>query len=56
MTVYFEDDKCIAVSEKIPVSRAHFLVVSKDKSITSLTDAPEDVVGHLMLIASKVAK
>jgi histidine triad (HIT) family protein len=32
------------------------MVVSKDKNETSLSNASPDVIGHLMVIASKVAK
>jgi len=44
------------VSEKHSVSNTHFLVVSKDKNETSLQDASPDVVGHLLVVAAKVAK
>jgi diadenosine tetraphosphate (Ap4A) HIT family hydrolase len=32
------------------------MVVSKDKSDTSLQNASPDVIGHLMVVAAKVAK
>lgn len=56
LTVHYEDDKCLAASEEYSVSKTHFMVVSKDKSDTSLQNASPDVIGHLMVVAAKVAK
>jgi len=53
-TVYFEDDRCIAIRDRNPVAKEHALVISKDTK--SMEQASPEVIGHLMVVAAKVAK
>ena len=55
LKVHHEDDKCIAFEDPSPVAKCHFIVLPKDTK-TSLSTENEILIGHLMLIASKVAK
>uniref|UniRef100_A0A1B0G8D0 HIT domain-containing protein n=1 Tax=Glossina morsitans morsitans TaxID=37546 RepID=A0A1B0G8D0_GLOMM len=53
-----EDDKCVAFHDISPQAPTHFLVIPR-KPITMLSDVEdndEDLLGHLMLVGSKVAK
>ncbi|MFA5575755.1 MAG: histidine triad nucleotide-binding protein [Tissierellaceae bacterium] len=54
----YEDDKAIAFEDINPQAPVHFLVVPKEH-IESLDHIDEDkrlLMGHLLLIASKIAK
>lgn len=54
----YEDDKCVAFNDIQPQAPIHFLVIPK-KPITQLSkadDEDEALLGHLMLVARKVAK
>jgi histidine triad (HIT) family protein len=53
--VHHEDEKCIAFDDPSPVAKSHFIVLPKDPK-TSLITQDEALIGHLMLVASKVAK
>uniref|UniRef100_A0A1A9VR47 HIT domain-containing protein n=1 Tax=Glossina austeni TaxID=7395 RepID=A0A1A9VR47_GLOAU len=53
-----EDDKCVAFHDISPQAPTHFLVIPR-KPITMLSDVEdvdEDLLGHLMLVGSRVAK
>ncbi|BFZ14070.1 hypothetical protein BsWGS_17109 [Bradybaena similaris] len=53
-----EDDLCIAFSDIAPQAPVHFLVVPK-KPIVKLSDAEDadkQLLGHLLLVAKKVAE
>ena len=53
-----EDDDLIIIDDINPVAPIHLLIIPK-KLITKLSDSMEedrDVLGHLMLVAKKVAK
>ncbi|CAG5116693.1 unnamed protein product [Candidula unifasciata] len=53
-----EDDQCIAFNDISPQAPVHFLVVPK-KPIVKLSDAEdsdEQLLGHLLIVARKVAK
>ncbi len=57
-TILFEDDKVLAFKDVNPVAPCHFLVIPKFP-IVNLTEAkPEDepILGHLLYVASQVAK
>lgn len=57
-TVFFEDDRCIAIQDVHPRTPVHFLVIPR-KHITSLNDvAAEDepLLGHLISVVGRVAK
>nr|XP_022309357.1 histidine triad nucleotide-binding protein 1-like [Crassostrea virginica] len=54
----YEDDKCVAFNDLSPQAPVHFLVIPK-KPISRLSEAEESdaqLLGHLMLVAKKVAK
>ncbi|XP_078493448.1 adenosine 5'-monophosphoramidase HINT2-like [Ciona intestinalis] len=54
--IIYEDDKCLAFRDIQPQAPVHFLVIPK-KPIAQLSkcDDPE-LLGHMMVVASKVAK
>ena len=39
VTIYYEDDSCIAIKDTNPVNPAYFLVISKTKSFSDQADA-----------------
>ena len=54
----YEDDHCVAINDINPQAPVHVLVIPK-KGIPRLVDAREedqDLLGHLMLAAGKVAE
>uniref|UniRef100_A0A1W7RAD6 HIT domain-containing protein n=1 Tax=Hadrurus spadix TaxID=141984 RepID=A0A1W7RAD6_9SCOR len=54
----YEDDMCVAFHDLNPQAPVHFLVIPK-KCIPQLSKANEDdekLLGHLMVVAQKVAK
>lgn len=53
----YEDDQCVAIKDVNPQAPVHFLVLPR-KPITQLStadDCDEQLLGHLLLIAKKVA-
>jgi histidine triad (HIT) family protein len=56
--IVYEDDRCLAFQDVNPQAPTHVLVIPR-KEIPSLADATEedrDLLGHLLLVADKVAK
>ena len=56
--IVYEDDMCLAFKDVNPQAPTHVLIIPK-KPIAKLTDAQEDdqaILGHLLLIAGKVAE
>lgn len=56
--VLHEDDQCIAIRDVNPQAPAHLLVIPK-KLVVRIGEAEEEdgpLLGHLLLVASKVAK
>jgi histidine triad (HIT) family protein len=56
-TIIYEDDLSLAFRDVNPQAPVHFLVIPK-KPIAKLSDATADdqsLLGHLLLVASKVA-
>ncbi|MEP5567984.1 MAG: histidine triad nucleotide-binding protein [Halioglobus sp.] len=54
----YEDDHCIAINDIAPQAPVHVLIIPK-KGIPRLVDAEaydQDLLGHLLLAAGKVAK
>ena len=54
----YEDDHCVAINDINPQAPVHVLVIPK-KGIPRLVDAQtedQDLLGHLMLAAGKVAE
>ncbi|CAH3028382.1 unnamed protein product [Porites evermanni] len=56
-TFLHEDDQCIAIEDINPKAPVHFLVIPKKeiRKITDATDEDEQVLGHCMIVAKKVA-
>jgi histidine triad (HIT) family protein len=57
-TVVYQDDQCAVLLDIQPQAPKHFLVIPK-KEIRSVADAsPQDeqILGHLLLVAAKVAR
>jgi histidine triad (HIT) family protein len=56
--IVYEDDQCIAFRDIDPKAPVHILLVSKKEipSMAKVTEADKDLLGHLMLTASKIAK
>ncbi|OWF47324.1 histidine triad nucleotide-binding protein 1-like [Mizuhopecten yessoensis] len=53
-----EDDQCVAFKDMGPQAPVHFLVIPR-KAIATIEDAGEEdeqMLGHLLLVAKKVAK
>lgn len=56
--IVYEDDHCIAIKDIAPKAPTHLLLIPREP-IPRLVDAGEehrDLLGHLMLAASKVAQ
>ncbi|CAH3036146.1 unnamed protein product, partial [Porites lobata] len=56
-TFLHEDDQCIAIEDINPQAPVHFLVIPKKeiRKITDATDEDEQLLGHCMIVAKKVA-
>ncbi|XP_053976974.1 adenosine 5'-monophosphoramidase HINT1 isoform X1 [Hylaeus anthracinus] len=54
----YEDDKCVAFQDVNPQAPVHFLVIPRKpiQQLSKAEDEDEGVLGHLMLVARKVAK
>ncbi|XP_064388039.1 adenosine 5'-monophosphoramidase HINT1-like [Halichondria panicea] len=53
----YEDDKCVAFKDMNPQAPSHFLVIPR-KPIPQLSkaeDSDAEILGHLMVVARKVA-
>ena len=56
--IVYEDDQCLAFEDIAPKAPTHVLVIPK-RAITSLAEAQdgdEALLGHLLLVAAKVAR
>lgn len=49
----YEDDKCYAFLDVNPVTKGHTLLVPKEEYVR-MTDAPDELVAHLYIIAKKL--
>jgi histidine triad (HIT) family protein len=56
--VAFEDERCLAFHDIRPQAPVHVLVIPRKviRTLDDATDADESLLGHLMLVAVKVAK
>jgi len=55
----YEDDHCIVIQDINPQAPTHVLIVPRTSDIPRLVDADEShqsLLGHLMLVAGKVAR
>lgn len=59
-SVVFEDDLCMAFRDVNPQAPSHLLVIPKRRGnlsqLSKAQDEDKDILGHLMLAASKVAR
>jgi len=57
-TIVYEDDLCLAFDDIAPQAPVHSLVIPKKHIATSndITEGDEQLMGHLMRVASEVAK
>ena len=56
--VAFEDERCLAFHDIRPQAPVHVLVIPRKeiRTLDDATDADEALLGHLMLVAVRVAK
>ncbi|MCG2580832.1 MAG: histidine triad nucleotide-binding protein [Marinobacter sp.] len=56
--ILYEDDISLAFSDINPQAPVHFLVIPKKPiaTINDLTEADRELVGHLYLVAAKIAR
>lgn len=56
--ILYEDDISLAFSDINPQAPVHFLVIPKKAiaTINDLTEADRELVGHLYLVAAKIAR
>ncbi|QPG05226.1 histidine triad nucleotide-binding protein [Salinimonas marina] len=56
--IVHEDDLCLAFNDINPQAPVHFLVIPKKPiaTINDISEADREVVGHLTMVAAKVAK
>ena len=56
--IVYEDDRCLAFRDIAPVAPTHVLVVPKEPldKIENMTEDMEGLVGHLVFVASQIAK
>lgn len=55
--IAYEDERCLAFHDVNPQAPTHVLVIPKKPivSLAHLTDADADLVGHLLVVASRLA-
>jgi len=53
----YEDEHCIVINDINPVAAIHFLVIPKQavRNLSECHDKHQDLLGHLLLVAKKVA-
>lgn len=56
--IKYEDDLFVIIPSKFPAAETHFLVIPKEhvQSIAHVGDDHADMLGKMMLVASKFAK
>ena len=56
--ILYEDDRCLAFRDITPQAPVHFLVIPLKPivSIDSAEESDRETLGHLMLVAAKVAR
>lgn len=57
-TFVYEDDICFAIKDMHPIAPVHYLVIPR-KTIANLSKVEEEdepILGHLLCVASKLAK
>lgn len=56
--IVYEDKQCLAFRDINPQAPLHVLVIPKKSivQVTDLTDPDKELLGHLLLVASNIAK
>jgi len=56
--IVYEDHRCLAFRDIIPQAPTHVLIIPRKVIVThdDITDADRDLLGHLHLVAVKLAK
>ena len=58
--VIYEDSVCLAFRDISPVANTHFLVIPKNRDglsqLSKAEDRHKELLGHLMVVASRVAR
>ncbi len=56
--IVFEDDLCLAFRDIAPQAPCHILLIPKKpiESMATVEDSDKEILGHLMLKASEIAK
>jgi histidine triad (HIT) family protein len=56
--IVYEDDRCLAFRDINPQAPTHVLIIPRKVIVThdDITDADRDLLGHLHLVAVKLAK
>tara|TARA_B100001939_G_scaffold243352_2_gene210805 strand:- start:815 stop:1165 length:351 start_codon:yes stop_codon:yes gene_type:complete len=54
----YNDERCLAFRDIVPQAPVHVLVIPRQpiESLRSASDSDEALLGHLLLVAAKVAK
>ncbi|XP_065164371.1 adenosine 5'-monophosphoramidase HINT1 [Atheta coriaria] len=54
----YEDEQCVAFDDISPQAPVHYLVIPRKPipQLSKASDADEQLLGHLMLVARKIAK
>jgi histidine triad (HIT) family protein len=56
--IVFEDDRCLAFRDIAPQAPTHIMVIPKKEipSVDALTDADAELVGHIWMVISDLAR
>ena len=56
--IVYEDEQCLAFRDINPQAPVHILVIPKKsiQKVIDATDADKDMLGHLLIVAGKIAK
>ena len=56
--IVHQDERCVAIEDKFPQAPVHLLVMPRRhfESLNEASDADRDLLGHLLLVARRVAE
>ena len=56
--IVYEDDQCLVFRDINPVAPIHLLIIPKKKisQLSAATEEDQNLMGHLLVVANKVAK
>jgi histidine triad (HIT) family protein len=56
--IVYEDDRCLAFRDVNPQAPTHVLIIPKQEiaSLAALTESDTDTIGHLFVVASRLAE